>query len=252
MFRLLFTFLVTTCAASFDCFAQDSTRNRYYNFQSTRYFATPSGFGLKPGEVYYQNSWIVFNQFGVGITKNISVNAGVAPLFILGDLAIPVWIMPKISFQLAKNVNLGTGFLYMKLANGDGPGGTGVAYSVLTFGNRHSNISLGGGYGLFGENFSHRGVFSLSTSTRLGPRGYLLTENYVIASGNGQDGVTILTLLGRRLMRRASLDFGIMMPLQNGPHVPGYSATIARLLNATGQATPRRVIAAHLSLISRR
>ena len=33
------------------------------NPQSTRYFWSPNGYGLKAGEAYYQNVWVLFNQF---------------------------------------------------------------------------------------------------------------------------------------------------------------------------------------------
>ncbi len=37
------------------------------NPQATRYFFGPNGHGIKKGEGYYQNVWIFFNQFTVGL-----------------------------------------------------------------------------------------------------------------------------------------------------------------------------------------
>ncbi len=81
------------------------------NFQSTRYFWMPNGFGLKQGEAYYQNVWILFNQFNVGITKNFSIAGGTIPLFLFGADAFPIWVNAKVSVPLGPKVNFGGGVL---------------------------------------------------------------------------------------------------------------------------------------------
>jgi hypothetical protein len=40
------------------------------NPQSGRHFWSPTGYGLKKGEGYYQNLWVFFNQVSYGITNN--------------------------------------------------------------------------------------------------------------------------------------------------------------------------------------
>ena len=42
------------------------------NPQSTRYFWAPNGYGLKKGEGYYQNIYVLWNQFTFGITDNLN------------------------------------------------------------------------------------------------------------------------------------------------------------------------------------
>ena len=39
------------------------------NPQATRYFFSPNAYGLKKGEGYYQNVWVMVNSFAVGITR---------------------------------------------------------------------------------------------------------------------------------------------------------------------------------------
>lgn len=191
------------------------------NFQSTRYFWMPNGFGLKPGEAYYQNVWILFNQFSVGITKNISLGAGTIPIFLFGADVAPLWITPKISLPVAKKFNIGAGVVYLHVFTGsrsDGSGGGGVAYGVFTFGTRDKNASLGIGYGFSGKDFSKRPVITFSTMTRLGPRGYFMTENYLFGVGGGGDAeaLALLSLGGRRLIKRVGLDFGGFIPVVGG------------------------------------
>jgi hypothetical protein len=45
----------------------------FENPQSTRYFWSPNGYGLKKGEGYYQNIWVLWNQFSLGLSDNFSV-----------------------------------------------------------------------------------------------------------------------------------------------------------------------------------
>src|SRR5688500_18456485 len=54
----------------------------FENPQSTRYLWSPNGFGLKKGEGYYQNIWVLFNHFAVGVSDHFSIGAGIVPLFL--------------------------------------------------------------------------------------------------------------------------------------------------------------------------
>src|SRR5665811_603994 len=54
------------------------------NPQSTRYFWSPNGYGLKKGEGYYQNIWVLWNQFAYGVTDNFSIGGGIIPIFLFG------------------------------------------------------------------------------------------------------------------------------------------------------------------------
>ena len=49
----------------------------FENPQASRYFFSGNGYGLKKGEAYYQNVWVLFNQFSFGVTDNFSVGAGI-------------------------------------------------------------------------------------------------------------------------------------------------------------------------------
>lgn len=187
------------------------------NFQSTRYFFMPNGYGLKPGEGYYQNVWIMFNQFTVGVSNNFSISAGTIPIFLFGADVVPFWLNGKISVPLGEKVHLGTGVLYASAFGGDadGSGGFGVAYGVMTFGSRDKNASLGVGYGFSRGDFSKRPVISFSTMTRLGPRSYLMTENYLFGAGDSE-AFGLLSIGGRRLFNKVGLDFGGFIPVGGG------------------------------------
>jgi hypothetical protein len=57
-------------------------RLRLANRQIDRYFFQSSGYGLRKGEAYFQNNWVLLNQVNVGITNNFSLGFGAVPLFL--------------------------------------------------------------------------------------------------------------------------------------------------------------------------
>ncbi|PSR57330.1 hypothetical protein AHMF7605_15530 [Adhaeribacter arboris] len=181
----------------------------FENPQSTRYLFAPNGYGLKRGEGYYQNVLVFVNQISVGITNNISIGAGTVPLFLFGT-STPVWLLPKVSFPVVKDkFNVGAGALVGSVLGEDSEG-FGIVYGISTFGSRDKNISLGLGYGYAAGDWATAPTFTLNGMLRTGNRGYLLTENYLIGTGDGSIG--LITLGGRRIIKRVGLDFGLVIP----------------------------------------
>lgn len=184
------------------------------NPQSTRYFWQPNGFGLKKGEGYYQNVWILFNQASVGITDNLSIGAGMVPLFLFAGAPTPIWFTPKLSIPISPDkFNLGLGGL-LGTVLGEPESGFGVAYGTATIGNRNTNMSVGLGYGYLSGNWADSPMVTLSAMIRTGKRGYILTENYYI--GTTEDDALILFFGGRRLIKNSGIDYGLMFPAVTG------------------------------------
>lgn len=180
------------------------------NPQETRYFWGPSGYGLKKGESYYQNTWIFFNQYATGVTDNFSIGVGTVPLFLFGGSSTPVWITPKVSLGTKdENMAFAVGGLFGTVL-GEGES-FGIVYGVSTFGSRDKNASIGIGYGFSNEGFADVPTISFSGMIRTGKRGYLLTENYIIDVGIGDRNV-IIGLGGRTVWTNISLDYGFFMP----------------------------------------
>lgn len=183
------------------------------NNQPTRYFWSPTGYGLKKGEGYYQNLWVLFNQVSFGLTDNFSIGLGLVPLFLFSPDAAeysPIWITPKFSIPIKKDeFNLGVGLL-AGTAGFQDEGGFGIAYGVGTFGDRNSNLSFGIGYGYAGGDWANRPVINIGAMIRTGPRGYLLTENYMFP---GDETLILCSVGGRTITRSISLDYGLFLPL---------------------------------------
>ncbi len=176
------------------------------NPQATRYFWAPNGYGLKKGEGYYQNIYVLWNQFSVGVTDNFSLGAGVIPLFLFGGTPTPVFATAKFSIPLKKEkINLGGGAIIGTVL-GEDLGGFGIVYGVSTFGSRDNNVTFGIGYGFAGGDFASTPLINLSGMSRISSRGYFITENYYINGGG------VISLGGRWMIKKASLDFLLVIP----------------------------------------
>ena len=181
------------------------------HMQSTRYFWQPSGYGLKKGEAYYQNVWVLFNQFSVGLSDHLILGGGVVPLFLFAGAPTPVWLTPKLSIPIVKDkVNLGLGGLFATVV-GEDDLNLGIMYSSATFGRRDRNFTFGVGYGYAGGELASRPIFSANFLSRVGSRGYFIMENYIIDIDR-QYGV--LSLIGGRSIigNDAGLDYGLVFP----------------------------------------
>ncbi len=193
---------------------QNIKQGQYWfeNPQSTRYLWMPNGYGLKKGEGYYQNIWVLFNQVSYGLSNYFSIGAGMVPVFLFGGGETPVWITPKFSIPVVKDkLNLGAGVLMGTVLGASGTG-FGLLYGLTTVGSRDLNLSLGIGGGFSGSGWGKSPVISLGGLARTGARGYLITENYYIS----MDGETLVLLSAgfRWVIKKAGLDFGLFMPLQ--------------------------------------
>jgi len=186
----------------------------YPNLQATRYFFAPNGYGLKKGEAYYQNVWIFFNQFSVGIVDYFSIGAGFVPAFLFGGTPTPVWVVPKVSVPIIKDkLNIGAGGLFGTVIPEENTG-FGLAYGLATYGSRDRNITVGIGYGYAAGEWTDYPLITISSMIRASPRSYFVTENYVVPI-DGEINF-IFSLGGRSIINRVSIDYGLFIPaIQN-------------------------------------
>lgn len=185
----------------------------FNNPQASRYFWMPNGYGIKKGEGYYQNVWIFVNQFTVAASDHLSIGAGIVPTFLFGGPS-PVWVTGKFSIPVRPDVfNVGVGMLSGTVL-GEENSGFGIAYGLTTFGTRDKNYSLGLGYGYADGDWANQPTVSFSALVRTSNRGYFLTENYYI--GTGEDPLVLISIGGRRIVKKVGIDFGLFMPFVSG------------------------------------
>jgi len=183
----------------------------FYNPQSTRYFWSPNGYGLNKGEGYYQNIWVLWNQFSYGLSDNFSVGAGVIPLFLFGGGATPIFGTAKFSVPLVKDkINVGGGAIIGTVL-GEDETGFGILYGLSTFGTPDNNVSLGLGYGFAAGGWTKSPLLNVNAMFRVTNRGYFITENYYI-NIDGESAI-FLSLGGRWIIKKAALDYGLILPI---------------------------------------
>jgi hypothetical protein len=188
-------------------------KGRYWlpNPQSSRYFWAPNGYGLKKGEAYFQNIWVLYNQVSVGLTDYFSIGGGIVPLFLFPEGVTPVWLVPKLSIPIVKEkVNLGTG-AFLGTVIGEDTGIFGLLYGTTTFGSPDKNMSIGLAYGFAGGEWMGKPVVNISAMVRTGPKGYFISENYFLPIDNQVVG--IISLGGRTIIRNIGLDYSIWIPI---------------------------------------
>lgn len=180
------------------------------NPQATRYFWAPNGYNLKQGEGYYQNVWVLFNQFVYGFTDHFSAGIGTMPMFLFSSPYTPVWITAKVSVPVEKDkFNIGAGALMGTVA-GESKSGFGIIYGIATIGSKDKNLNVGLGWAYAGGEIAKNPTINISAMIRTGAKGYFLTENYIIGT---TDEVAVLSMIGgRRMIKHTGLDFGLMMP----------------------------------------
>jgi len=173
---------------------ETSLRGEQYWFpnpNATRYLFAPSGFNLKKGEGYYQNSYLILNSVNYGLTNFISIGGSIELISTLSTLAEGsfrpvVLITPKVGFPVAKDLNMGAGLLFMSIPELDSNPftGAGIAYGVATYGNIEHNATLGLGWGFFNGNWARRPLINISGMTRTSQNMSLVTENWFIPLDN--------------------------------------------------------------------
>ena len=185
----------------------------FENPQGTRYFYSPNGYGLKKGEGYYQNIWVLVNQVSVGITDYITMGVGTVPVFLFGEPILPLWITPKVSIPIVKDkFNVGAGALLFSLIGEDET--FGLVYGVATYGDRNTNVNVGVGYAFTEDGWAKKPTITISTMLRTGKKGYFISENFIINDGN--ETIVLLSFGGRTVWPRMSLDYGLVIPVNVG------------------------------------
>ena len=182
------------------------------NPQSTRYFWAPNGYGLKKGEGYYQNIYVLWNQFTYGVTDNFSLGAGIIPLFLFDGAPTPIFATVKFSIPIEKDkINLGGGVIAGTIiGGGEDMVGFGILYGVSTFGTPDNNVTLGLGYGFADGEWASSPLINLCGLFRVSSRFYFLTENYYTKIDD--EGGVIFGLGGRWIIKKAALDFIFTIP----------------------------------------
>lgn len=176
---------------------------------ASRYFFSGSSYPTGRNRIYYRNTWIFINQVDIGLNDQISIGAGVIPLFLIAGGPTPVWINPKVSFPVKKDeVTLAVNCLVGGVLGFFGDGLLGLLSGTMTIGPPDRNLTFGAGLGT-DFSWSSVPVLQLGGMTRVGKNTYLMSENYMFTG----DPAILVSFGGRTIWRSISVDYGGFAPL---------------------------------------
>lgn len=197
----------------------DNVRGGEYFFENphaSRYFYTPTGYGIKKGTGYVQTIWGMYYQLQYGITDNFSMGVSTS---IVGT---PITLTPKYSFEINPKLHLAIGAQIgtetYTAVMGE-PVLLGIGYASLTTGSKEDNVTFGLGYAgvtFDGDGYGGAAV-SIAGVTRLAKKLSLMGEFWFLPSEGVAFGGP-----GLRIMRKKEniIDFGFWVVGFEGEFIP--------------------------------
>lgn len=142
----------------------------------SRYFFAPTALPVKENELYYNSLYFLLHDIQYGVTDRLTIGMGTT---IIG---FPFYLTAKYSIPIQENSHLAFGDLFMVGTYGSNFLGN-LAFATYTYGNSHSNFSIGAGHLYFkrgdGSDISSSIVGNVSGIVRAGKNFYFLSENYL-------------------------------------------------------------------------
>lgn len=139
------------------------------------------------------------------------MSTGIIPLFLFSGAPTPIWIVPKFSIPVTENkFNIGTG-AFLGTVLGENAGVFGLLFGTATIGSRDKNFSFGLAQGFSTDGWLDVPIINMSGMARKGPRGYFITENYIIPA-DGELAV-VISAGGRSIIRNIGLDYSLCIPV---------------------------------------
>lgn len=192
----------------------------YENPHSIRGFMAQTGYGLKEGEFYYQNVWLLYNSLSYGFTDQFNLGVGFFPIIYPGDLYY-IHVSPKFIYEIEDDLwsFSASGFYTDIIKDEDG---TFIgAHLGLTYGSRDKNLNLGIAYGSFLRNFLDGPIFIFGGMITLDGTVCLVSETWFYPRESSEWALhpggyePASSLLVSFLFNHFSLDLGyIMSPIE--------------------------------------
>lgn len=147
------------------------------NPNNTRLYFAPKGHMLKKGTGYFQNIYIFFAGFAVGLTDNITLGGGMS-LFPGLDIDEQLfYLTPKVGIKATETFDLAVGALLVNVPDDNETAG--ILYGVGTFGNENIDFTIGFGYGFVDSDLAEKPMIMLGFERRTSRRTAFVSENWI-------------------------------------------------------------------------
>ncbi len=171
----------------------------------TRLFFAPTARSLKAGQGYFSAYEIFFPFLAVGITDFLTLAGGFS--LIPGSNSQMLYLAPKITPIQIDKFSLAGGVLYLNSTSGDADG-TGIIYTVGTYGDQSASLTAGLGWGFYGSDIANKPVLMLGGELRLSNHAKFITENWIPPSSD----VVIFSFGIRFFGENLAADLGFIRP----------------------------------------
>ena len=197
------TYLPSVMVAQIHEVTDDNIKDGEYwfpNLHDSRYFFSPSAFGLEEGEGYYGHTFWTLWHFQYGFSDNFSIGGGAFPI------GFPATLNAKLSFEINRDLHYALGWFWVGDLFGHTDNQIGersllnMPYGVITKGTKENNITLGAAYNTSEIDddspaiSSERLVLNVGGTQRLSKRFSLIFEAWIFNERN--DESTEMTLMG--------------------------------------------------------
>jgi len=189
--------------------AQDDKENWFEVPNRTLHLVNPTGFGLKKGEVYYQNIFLFYQSISIGFTDYLAIKGAILTNPFFGGPHI-ITIQPKFTIPIeVENFNLGVASTLMFSPSSFDSEILGAVYGIGTYGNTNLNVSAGLGFGFTDSGLATTPLAMISGQARLSKNMAIISENWLVFRTKG----TLLPMIsiGLRFMgKNFSLDLAFL------------------------------------------
>ncbi|MEO1021850.1 MAG: hypothetical protein AAFW89_04850 [Bacteroidota bacterium] len=218
----VFTFSISKINEVIIIYPNRRSSGWYKNPADYRLFITQSGKMAEPKGIYYQNTYIFFSNFTIGIADNFSANLGFSTVPGIGIDNQLFNIGGKLQVFETNHIALSANGTYYTFP--DESEGVGTLFGTATFTQDVFSATLGTGFA-FGTEGSSDPLFIVGGQLRTSERFGLLTETLFIPDGAGE--VYPLFFLGGRFIgRKTVFDLGFLTSNEFDALIPFLTASI--------------------------
>lgn len=161
-------------------------------YSSTHYLLTQSGYGLRKGQAYYENTYVLWNSYSHGFTDNFSLSLGGEVISLLVSNFPILFVTPKLSFPFKSGAfSLSTTIVTVPI---DDLTTFGFLQGSLTLGDRQNNFTIGSGFGYSFSGDVQSEIFPIIISgmKQLSTRISIVSENWFVTDTQDFNGILSL------------------------------------------------------------
>lgn len=177
----------------------------------SQYFLSPTARPIGAGNKYFTNFDVFANTFSFGISDNFSITTGFEVVSIINGSFPVVFVNPKLSIPLHKNVYVGVGTSLFIVTSNDELNFGGLAYANTTLGSATKNFTAGLGIAYAANGSSDTPmIYQFGFTFPLSKKVSILAESFVDSSFEG------LFNFGIRIITRGNIVFDVGLSRPTG------------------------------------